>query len=312
MKIRARGIVPGRASGTAVISPAPFSFVGGVDSATGSIADAATGIDGERLQGRIFAFPTGKGSTVGSYVLYGLGKRGLGPAAIVNRRADAVVAVGATLAGIPMVDRVDVGGLRTGDRVVVDANRGSVELEDVKGKPVVTAILRNRGQILIVRRSEKVGTFQGRWSAISGHIEGREDPKRRALVEVREETGLRGIVFRSAGDSVLARDGATMYLVHPFLFDAPSRRVHLDWENVEHRWIRPGMSSGAGGGGPRRDINDPVHFPFEQRHLVGVEGRRIDGEEEDPVVHGDLIPDRLHEAQDRQEVVVCHQVFDGV
>ena len=59
------------------------------------------------------------------------------------------------------------------------------------------------------------------------------------MVEVREETGLRGIVFRSAADPVLARDGATMYLVHPFLFDAPSRRVHLDWENVEHRWIPP-------------------------------------------------------------------------
>ena len=239
MRIRARGIVPGRASGMAILSPAPFSFVGGVDPATGSIADAATGIAGEPLQGRIFTFPTGKGSTVGSYVLYGLGKRGLGPTGIVNRRADAVVAVGATLAGIPMVDRVDVGGLRTGDRIVVDANRGSVELPDVKGKRVVTAVLRNRGQILIVRRSEKVGTFQGRWSAISGVIEGREDPKHRALVEVREETGLRGIVFRTAGDPVLARDGATMYIVHPFLFDAPSRRVHLDWENVEHRWIRP-------------------------------------------------------------------------
>ena len=239
MRIRARGIVPGRASGMAILSPAPFSFVGGVDPATGSIADAATGIAGEPLQGRIFTFPTGKGSTVGSYVLYGLGKRGLGPTGIVNRRADAVVAVGATLAGIPMVDRVDVGGLRTGDRIVVDANRGSVELPDVKGERVVTAVLRNRGQILIVRRSEKVGTFQGRWSAISGVIEGREDPKHRALVEVREETGLRGIVFRSAGDPVLARDGATMYIVHPFLFDAPSRRVHLDWENVEHRWIRP-------------------------------------------------------------------------
>ncbi len=239
MRIRARGIVPGRASGMAIASPAPFSFVGGVDPATGSIVDAATGIAGERLEGRVFAFPSGKGSTVGSYVLYGLAKRGHGPAAIVNRSADAVVAVGATLAGIPMVDRIDVGGLRTRDRMVVDADRGSVDLPDVSGKRVVTAILRNRGRVLIVRRSEKVGTFQGRWSAISGHIEGREDPKHRAMVEVREETGLRGIVFRSAGDPVLARDGATIYVVHPFLFDAPSRRVQLDWENVEHRWIRP-------------------------------------------------------------------------
>jgi len=239
MRIRARGIVPGRASGQAIASRTPFSFVGGVDPATGSILDDATGVAGERMEGRIFAFPGGKGSTVGSYVVYGLGKRGHGPAAIVNQRADAVVAVGATLAGIPMVDRVDVGGLRTGDRIVVDANRGSIELPDVKGNRVVTAILRNRGHILLVRRSEKVGSFRGRWSAISGHIEGREDPKHRAVVEVREETGLRGIVFRSAGEPVLARDGATMYIVHPFLFEAPSRRVHLDWENVEHRWIRP-------------------------------------------------------------------------
>src|SRR5437899_12766765 len=104
--------------------------------------DGAPGIPGERQGGPIFAFPTGKGSTVGSYVLYGLGKRGHGPIAIVNRRADAIVAVGATLAGIPMVDRVDVGGLLTGDRIVVDANRGSLELPDVTAKRVVTALLR--------------------------------------------------------------------------------------------------------------------------------------------------------------------------
>src|SRR2546422_1627462 len=239
MRIRARGIVPGQASGFALVSLAPFSFVGGVDPATGSILNGATGSTGERLDGRVFVFPAGKGSTVGSYVLYGLGKRGHGPVAIVNRRADSVVAVGATLAGIPMVDRVDLGCLRAGDRVVVDGSRGTIELPDIRAKRVVTAILRNRGRILIVRRSEKVGTFQGKWSAISGRIEGREDPKRRAIVEVREETGIRAITFRGAGDPVLARDGTTIYVVHPFLFDTSNRRVRLDWENVEHRWVRP-------------------------------------------------------------------------
>src|SRR2546425_10860884 len=137
MRIRARGIVPGRASGTAIASAAPFWFVGGVDRANGTILDATTGFAGERLEGRVCAFPTGKGSTVGSYVLFGLAKRAHGPAAILNRRADAVVAVGATLAGIPMLDRVDVGGLLTGDRIVVDADRGSLELPDVKAKRVV-------------------------------------------------------------------------------------------------------------------------------------------------------------------------------
>ena len=93
---------------------------------------------------------------------------------------------------------------------------------------------------MIVRRSEKVGSFRGRWSAISGHLEGREDPKARAVQEVREETALRRLSFRAAGAPILARHDATMYVVHPFLFDVPSRRVRLDWENVEHRWVHPG------------------------------------------------------------------------
>jgi uncharacterized protein len=239
MKVRGRGIVPGQATGTAIVSQAPFSFVGGVDPRTGELLDQTSESPPRRLQRRIFAFPNGKGSTVGSYLIYGLAKAGNGPAGIVNARTEAIVAVGASLAGIPLVDRVDVGGLRTGDRMTVDGDRGTVELPDVRATPVVSVVLRNRGRILIVRRSEEVGSFRGRWSAIAGYLEGRENPRRRATQEVREETGLRGLTLRAQGEAVLARDDATMYVVHPFLFDAPTRQVRLDWENVEHRWIRP-------------------------------------------------------------------------
>ena len=243
MKLRARPLSPGRATGTALVHPAPFSFVGGVDPFAGVVLDSEARSD-EGLSGRIFAFPHGKGSTVGSYVIYGLGKRGVGPAAIVNSAADGIVAVGATLAGIPLVDRVDTQGLRTGDRVVLDGDRGTLELPDVRGVPVVTAVLRNGGRILIVRRSEDVGSFRGRWSAISGYVEGREDLKARALREVREETGIRQARVRGTAVPALARDEATLYVVHPFLIDVASRRVHLDWENVEHRWIRPAELDG--------------------------------------------------------------------
>ena len=123
--------------------------------------------------------------------------------------------------------------------MTVDGDRGTVELPDIRATPVVSVVLRNRGRILVVRRSEDVGSFRGRWSAISGYLEGREDPRHRAMREVREETGLRGITFRATSPPILARDDRTIYVVHPFLFDAPRRQVRLDWENVEHRWIRP-------------------------------------------------------------------------
>src|SRR5437762_1402805 len=86
MKLRGRGIASGFAEGIAFVIRVPFSFVGGADPATGTVLDAATGGANERLDGRIFAFPHGKGSTVGSYVIYGLAKRGVGPAGIVNSR----------------------------------------------------------------------------------------------------------------------------------------------------------------------------------------------------------------------------------
>ncbi len=239
MKLRARRISPGRAEGTALVSPAPFSFVGGADPATGSVLDEGTGLRGEALAGRVFAFPTGKGSTVGSYVLYGLARRGVGPTALVNERAETIVASGAILGGVPLVDRVDLGAFATGDRVVVDADRGRVDRPGVEAKPVVSAFLRNRGRYLVVRRSDRVGSFQGRWSAISGYVEGDEEPRARAAQEIREETDMKGARFRRDAEPVITRHGSTAFIVHPFLFDAPTRRVRLDWENVEDRWITP-------------------------------------------------------------------------
>ncbi|HKZ48705.1 MAG TPA: DUF126 domain-containing protein, partial [Thermoplasmata archaeon] len=106
MRLSARRISPGKAEGAALVSASPFSFVGGIDPMSGIVQDAATGLRSECVAGRVFAFPTGKGSTVGSYVVYGLAKRGMGPAALINERAEAIVAVGAILGGIPMVDRV--------------------------------------------------------------------------------------------------------------------------------------------------------------------------------------------------------------
>ena len=76
-------------------------------------------LEGQSVAGRVLVFPTGKGSTVGSYMIYRLAKAGLAPCAIINASSEPIVAVGALIAGIPMVDRVDIGHLRTGMCVLV-------------------------------------------------------------------------------------------------------------------------------------------------------------------------------------------------
>ncbi len=120
--LRGRVIKAGKASGEALVSPEPISFFGGVDPETSEVIEKGHPLEGQKIAGKILVFPTGKGSTVGSYTLYRLKQKGLAPAAIINARADPVVAVGAIMADIPMVDLVPWEKISTGDFVEVEGD----------------------------------------------------------------------------------------------------------------------------------------------------------------------------------------------
>ncbi len=115
-----RAIKHGQAVGTALVSSEPISFFGMVDPETGLVVERQHPLAGQSVRGRVLVFPTGRGSTVGSYSLYRLAKAGLAPAAIVNAESETIVAVGAIISNIPMVDQVDITHIHTGDLVSVD------------------------------------------------------------------------------------------------------------------------------------------------------------------------------------------------
>ena len=120
LRLLGRAIYRGRAHGAALVSTEPIGFLGGVDPETGLVVEPGHPLYGQSVAGRVLTFPTGKGSTVGSYTLFRLARRGVGPAAIVNSRSEAIVAVGAIIANIPMVDQIDIGLITTGDAVEID------------------------------------------------------------------------------------------------------------------------------------------------------------------------------------------------
>ena len=126
MQIRGRGIAKGVGKGPLLISPAPVSFLSGVDPASGIIVEKGHPLQGESIAGKIFAFPFGKGSTVGSYVLYGLSRNGHAPAAIINTEAEPIIATGAIIGKIPMIDRIEIpmNRLRNGVTAVVNGDTG--------------------------------------------------------------------------------------------------------------------------------------------------------------------------------------------
>lgn len=120
LTLKGRVIKAGRARGIALVSPEPIGFLGGVDPEAGVVVEPGHPLEGESVAGRVLVFPTGKGSTVGSYTLYRLVRNGVGPVAIVNVESEPIIAVGAIISDIPMVDQIDIARLSTGDTVVIE------------------------------------------------------------------------------------------------------------------------------------------------------------------------------------------------
>ena len=133
MKLKGRRITKGRAKGIALVSQKPLSFLGGVDPKTGIVTDAESDIRGQNVKDKILIFPRGKGSTVGSYVIYQLKKNNVAPKAIVVENAETIVATGAIIAEIPMVDKIDIKKIRSGQIVEVDADKGEVIIHEGEG-----------------------------------------------------------------------------------------------------------------------------------------------------------------------------------
>jgi len=130
MQMKCHRVACGCASGEALVTGEPISFLGNVNPGTGIVVDPGHELYGKCISGKVLVFPGGKGSTVGSYVIYQLKKRGLAPVAMINIRSEPIVAVGAIISGIPLVDRVpdDILVLKDGVLVTVDADREIVQI----------------------------------------------------------------------------------------------------------------------------------------------------------------------------------------
>jgi predicted aconitase with swiveling domain len=128
MILTGRKIYPGKASGEALVTTQGISFFGGVDPETGLVVEKGHALEGQSISGKILVFPTGKGSTVGSYTLYRLKKVNKAPLAIVNRECETITAVGCIIAEIPCVDQVPIDQIKNGTRLIVDGENGTVEV----------------------------------------------------------------------------------------------------------------------------------------------------------------------------------------
>lgn len=122
MKLHGRCIYIGLAEGEALVTSQAISFFGGVDPDTGILVERGHPLEGQCITGKVLVFPTGKGSTVGSYTLYRLKHNGHAPLAILNAECETIIAVGCIIAEIPCVDQLPIHEIQSGSMVRVEGD----------------------------------------------------------------------------------------------------------------------------------------------------------------------------------------------
>ena len=129
MKLTGRKIFKGKVIGEALVTKDSISFYGGVDPENGVVVEKGHELEGKSINDKILVFPSGKGSTVGSYVIYQMAKTGKGPKALILHDCEAIVAVGCIISEIPCVDQIDITQIATGMKVTVDADNQIITSE---------------------------------------------------------------------------------------------------------------------------------------------------------------------------------------
>ena len=129
MKLEGRKIYKGIAEAEAIVTKDGISFYVGVDPDTGIVVEVGHDLEGQSITGKALVFPTGKGSTVGSYTMYRMKKNNMAPAAIVNEKIDTIIAVGCIISEIPCVDKIDINRIKTGQKIIVNGLKGTVEVK---------------------------------------------------------------------------------------------------------------------------------------------------------------------------------------
>lgn len=127
--VACRPISKGVGEGEALVCRQPIGFNFGVDVPNGVITEHNHQLEGKSFRGKVLLFPHGKGSTGGSYVVYQVACEGTAPAAIINLNTETIIAVGAIMGKIPVVDHLETDPfsiIEDGDWVKVDAIRGTV------------------------------------------------------------------------------------------------------------------------------------------------------------------------------------------
>ena len=121
---------------------------------------------------------------------------------------------------------------------------GRIDYTNSDTSLVITVFIKYKDKILILKRSNKVGVYQGKWNTVTGYLDEPKPPIEKIMEEMREELGIgeKNILSYSLGEPFKFTDqkARKTWIVHPAKIELKNEPdIKLDWEHTEYKWIRP-------------------------------------------------------------------------
>ena len=105
----------------------------------------------------------------------------------------------------------------------------------------MNCVLKYRGKILLVQRSEVLNFYPGFWNGISGFLDDQRSLEQKVREELKEELGIspRQITRIRVGEIFDQEEPKykKTWIVHPVLVDVKTNVVKLDWEAQRFAWV---------------------------------------------------------------------------
>ncbi len=119
---------------------------------------------------------------------------------------------------------------------------GRIDYSSSDIAPVTTVFIKYDGKILLLKRSDKVSTYHGKWNSVSGYLDEIVPIREKILEELREEVGIDEdkILSIYVGKDYEFTHNKKTWNVYPALANLKNKpTIKLDWEHIEYKWIKP-------------------------------------------------------------------------
>jgi len=109
--------------------------------------------------------------------------------------------------------------------------------------PVVSIFVTYKDDILLLKRSDKVRTYQGKWNTVAGYLDEIKPIKEKVLEELQEElkiteSDIENIHFGEFYELHDPQINKTWFVQPVLVIVKEKPEIEIDWEHVEFKWIK--------------------------------------------------------------------------